>query len=166
MSAWIEPVKFWKPGTMPAGMPVSRIASRSARAVPDCGELGEVREHARVERREQPGQLGVGDSRSANCLSSDGGCVFQWSFWPSGISTSLTSGLPRRDTWTNGPLWTFVADRRVPQLAPAGGSRSSTRRSPGPVGRPGQRRGRMAPGWRSSARSPLAVALTPGAPAR
>ena len=33
MSAGLLPVKFWKPGTMPAGMPVSRIAARSARGV-------------------------------------------------------------------------------------------------------------------------------------
>ena len=26
-------MKFWKPGTMPDGMPVSKMASRSARAV-------------------------------------------------------------------------------------------------------------------------------------
>src|SRR5580693_1905411 len=31
MSASTGPVKFWNPGMMPAGMPVSRMASRSAR---------------------------------------------------------------------------------------------------------------------------------------
>ena len=34
--------------------------------------------------------------------------MFQKSFWPSGISTSLTSGLARRDTWWNGPDMTLV----------------------------------------------------------
>ena len=43
---------------IPAGMPVSRIASRSARSA--C-ERGQVREHARVEHGQQPGQLGLGD---------------------------------------------------------------------------------------------------------
>ena len=31
MVGLVVPVKFWKPGTTPAGMPVSRIAARSAR---------------------------------------------------------------------------------------------------------------------------------------
>ena len=31
-SACVGPVKFWKPGTIPAGIPVSRIATRSARS--------------------------------------------------------------------------------------------------------------------------------------
>ena len=31
MSALVPPVKFWNPGTTPDGIPVSRIASRSAR---------------------------------------------------------------------------------------------------------------------------------------
>ena len=31
MSAGFGPVKFWKPATIPLGMPVSRIAWRSAR---------------------------------------------------------------------------------------------------------------------------------------
>ena len=30
MSACVDPVKFWNPGTTPDGMPVSKIASRSA----------------------------------------------------------------------------------------------------------------------------------------
>ena len=38
MSAWVPPVKFWKPGTTPVGMPVSRIATRSA-----LGELSVAR---------------------------------------------------------------------------------------------------------------------------
>ena len=35
MSAWIGPVKLVKPGMMPGGIPVSRMASRSARGLPD-----------------------------------------------------------------------------------------------------------------------------------
>ncbi len=35
MSDSTEPVWFWKPSISPAGMPVSRIASRSARGWPD-----------------------------------------------------------------------------------------------------------------------------------
>ena len=31
-SACVGPVKFWNPGMIPAGIPVSRIASRSARS--------------------------------------------------------------------------------------------------------------------------------------
>ena len=34
MSASTGPVKLVNPGTIPAGMPVSRMASRSARALP------------------------------------------------------------------------------------------------------------------------------------
>jgi len=33
-SAWVAPVKFWKPGITPEGTPVSRIATRSARVFP------------------------------------------------------------------------------------------------------------------------------------
>ena len=58
MSAWVGPVKFWKPGMSPLGMPVSRIASRSARSAVSAGQ---VREHARVEHGQQLGQLGLGD---------------------------------------------------------------------------------------------------------
>ena len=47
-------MKFWKPGTMPAGSPVSRMATRSARAALSPREVGE---HPRVQRRQQPGQL-------------------------------------------------------------------------------------------------------------
>jgi hypothetical protein len=41
MSICFGPVKFWKPGMTPAGMPVSRIASRSARGLPEA--LSEAR---------------------------------------------------------------------------------------------------------------------------
>ena len=34
-SAWVGPVKFWNPGTIPGGMPVSKIAARSALGCPD-----------------------------------------------------------------------------------------------------------------------------------
>ena len=34
------PVKFWNPGTTPAGIPVRRIAFRSARALPYAARFG------------------------------------------------------------------------------------------------------------------------------
>ena len=77
MSACTGPVKFVKPGTIPAGIPVSRIASRSARGLPGRDQRGQVREHARVQDGQQRGELRVGDVALANCLSSGGGCVFQ-----------------------------------------------------------------------------------------
>ena len=36
----IVPEKFWKPGMMPFGMPVSRIASRSARSALNAARFG------------------------------------------------------------------------------------------------------------------------------
>ncbi len=42
MSAWVEPVTFWKFGTTPAGMPVSRMATRSARAAVKPARLGKT----------------------------------------------------------------------------------------------------------------------------
>ena len=42
MSAGVFPVKFWKPGTIPDGMPVSRIATRSARAAVYFARLGKT----------------------------------------------------------------------------------------------------------------------------
>ena len=38
-----------------------------------------------------------------NCMSSLGSTAFHLSFLPSGISTSLTSGMPSRLTWTHSP---------------------------------------------------------------
>ena len=40
MSASVVPVKFWKPGTIPSGMPVCRIATRSARSASSAARLG------------------------------------------------------------------------------------------------------------------------------
>ena len=50
MSALVEPVKFWNPGTTPAGMPVSRIASQVG---PRLRVRRQVREHPRVQHRQQ-----------------------------------------------------------------------------------------------------------------
>ncbi len=42
MSAWTGPVKFWNPGTTPSGMPVSRIAFRSARGFLYAARFGKT----------------------------------------------------------------------------------------------------------------------------
>src|SRR5215467_14078488 len=44
----------------------------------------------------------------ANTLSSEGGDWFQLSLSAIGTMTSLKSGLPSRDTWTNGPAFKFL----------------------------------------------------------
>ena len=58
MSAWVVPVKFWNPAIRPAGMPVSRTASRSARSA--VVQRRQVGEDAGVQHRQQPRQLGLG----------------------------------------------------------------------------------------------------------
>ena len=40
-SAGVEPVLFWKPVMIPDGIPVSRMASRSTRALVYAGEVRE-----------------------------------------------------------------------------------------------------------------------------
>ena len=40
MSAGVLPVKFWKPGMIPAGSPVSRMATRSARGFVSAARCG------------------------------------------------------------------------------------------------------------------------------
>ena len=62
MSAWTVPVKVWKyPGMTPVGMPVRRMATRSARFGVPRVVGGQVRERARVEHGQELGQLGVGE---------------------------------------------------------------------------------------------------------
>src|SRR5580704_16013726 len=106
MSASTFPVKLVKPGTMPAGMPVSRIASRSALGLPEAtsaARLGNTPGYRAGNSAARPGWV----TNSANSLSSDGGREFHRSFLPSGLITSLTSGLPSRETCRHGPLDTF-----------------------------------------------------------
>ena len=98
-SAWVVPVKFWNPGMRPAGMPVSRMASRSARSAVSAGQVGE---DAGIQDRQQPRQLGLGHE-AGELASRSGPTLFQRSFWTIGTMTSLNSGLPRRDTWFQGP---------------------------------------------------------------
>ena len=47
--------------------------------------------------------------KSASFLGSE---AFQRSFFPSGMSTSFTSGLPSRETCTNGPFESIVPSPR------------------------------------------------------
>ena len=106
MSACTGPVKLVKCGTIPAGMPVSRIASRSARGLPvafsaaRCGNTPGYRTGSSLASSGWATYL-------ANCLSHCGACRFQRSFAPMGTMTSLNSGFPSRETWVNGPwcLW-------------------------------------------------------------
>ena len=62
----------------------------------------EVREHARVEDRQQPCELRVLRVRRERAVS---GRIMRVPpvLLPSGMTTSLISGLPRRETWTHGP---------------------------------------------------------------
>src|ERR1700689_735675 len=91
---------------MPVGMPVSRIASRSARGLPDAtsaARLGNTPGYRSGSSAARPGWV----TDSAHSLSSDGGRGFHRSFLPLGLITSLTSGLPSRETCRHGPLDTF-----------------------------------------------------------
>src|ERR1700689_4846209 len=91
---------------MPVGMPVSRIASRSARGLPDltsAARLGNTPGYRAGSSAARPGLV----TYSANSLSPDGGSEFHWFFLPSGLIPSLPSGLPSRETCRHGPLDTF-----------------------------------------------------------
>ena len=103
-------VAFWKPGTMPAGIPVSRIATRSSRG---AGERFEVREHSRVEDRQQLRQFRVLHVLQELNFFAAGSCAFHSSLRAIGISTSLNSGFARRETCTQGP------DSECSSLAPS-----------------------------------------------
>ncbi len=109
MSAWTVPlpVTFWKPGTMPAGIPVSRIASRSARGLPEAlsaARLGKTPGYRTGRSWDSSGA----ETSPANCLSLTGAWELKKSFFEMGTRTSLNRGLPRRETWTKGPLLTMV----------------------------------------------------------
>ena len=99
MSAWVVPVKFWKPGTTPLGIPVMRIARRSARSLVYFARFGKTPGYR---TGSSPASSGLA-TYLANCLSSWGGVAFQASFLAIGVITSLNSGLPRRDTWLQAP---------------------------------------------------------------
>src|ERR1700733_3186040 len=90
----------------PVGIPVRKIASMSGRVFD-----GRALYAARLANT-APGYR-VGNSWGSNGSakkfknsepSAVGGCVFQMSLAPMPMSSSLTSGLPRRDTWVHGPL--------------------------------------------------------------
>jgi hypothetical protein len=73
MSAGADPVKFWNPGMSPLGMPVSRIAARSARSAFRLARFGNT-----------PGyRIGSSVASSGCCTyfrnsaSPDGGSAFQ-----------------------------------------------------------------------------------------
>ena len=81
----------------------------------------QVGEYARVEHRQQAGQFGpVHVLREPAVLV--GGRAFHSSFSAIGIRTSLTSGLPRRETCCQGPVPTYLPCFGVPHpgLAAAG----------------------------------------------
>ena len=63
----------------------------------------QVREHARVEHRQQPSQLGFGDVLRVLLVARAGGRSSTGPSRPSARSTSLNSGLPSRETCTHGP---------------------------------------------------------------
>ena len=93
-------VAFWKPGTTPAGMPVSRIATRSSRA---AGERFQVREHLRG-RAPAAASPVPGAARTAGTrFFARAACAFHSSLRAIGMSTSLNSGLASRETCTHGP---------------------------------------------------------------
>ena len=78
---------------------MSRMATRSARAALSPARLGKTPGYS---TGSSPASSGCW-TYLRNCLSSDAGSEFQRSFSPIGTMTSLNSGLPRRDTWTQGP---------------------------------------------------------------
>ena len=58
MSASVVPVRFWNPGISP----VRNAGVQDRQEVGPVGvEGGEVREHPRIQHRQQGGQLGTGD---------------------------------------------------------------------------------------------------------
>src|ERR1035438_3392964 len=92
---------------MPVGMPVSRIASRSVRAVPALSSAARLGNTPGYRTGSSPASSGWA-TYCANCLSDEGGSEFHRSFWPIGLMTSLNSGLPSLDTCRHGPLDTFL----------------------------------------------------------
>src|SRR3954470_9135783 len=107
MSAWMWPVLFWKPFTTQEGRPVSNTAARSSRDLPDllrASRLGKAPGYSTGSRPASSGLV----TNWAKFLSSDGCERFHSSLRDMGISTSLTSGLPSRDTWFHGPEYSCL----------------------------------------------------------
>ena len=102
-----SPVKLVKPRDDPGGDAGEQDGLQVGPRLARRDQRGQVGEHARVQDGQQGRQAGLGDvaartaCRPTAAASSTGPCG------PSGISTSLTSGLPSRDTCRNGPLSTF-----------------------------------------------------------
>ena len=105
MSASVVPVRFWNPGISPSGIPVCRIASRSARSASRAARLGNTPGYSTGSRVASSGRT----TYLLNWASSLGRVRFHESFSGSGMITSLTSGLPSRDTWVYGPDWVVPA---------------------------------------------------------
>jgi hypothetical protein len=84
MSACVFPVKVWKLGTMPAGIPVNRIAAKSARGFWYAARLGKTPGYRLGSSAASPGLV----TNEANCESRLGGCAFQKSFLAKGMRTS------------------------------------------------------------------------------
>ena len=80
-------------------MPVSRIAARSARGFVYLARFGNTPGYSTGSRPASSGLV----TFAAYLLSPDGASEFHSSFSAIGLRTSLTSGLPRRETWTFGP---------------------------------------------------------------
>jgi hypothetical protein len=92
-----------KPGTIPGGRPVRKMAARSARCLAggiDCSlafstsRLGKTPGYKAGSRSASNGK----ETSLTNWLSLNGQLAFHLSFIPSETSTSLNSGIPRRDT--------------------------------------------------------------------
>ena len=80
MSACVGPVKFWNPGISPAGMPVSRIASRSARSTSvSAARFGNTPGYSTGSSFASSGRA----TYLANSESRCGGSAFQQSLRPS-----------------------------------------------------------------------------------
>src|SRR3984885_9580992 len=82
-------------------MPVSRIATRSARAFVYAARFGNTPGYSTGSSVASSGCC----TPAANRLSADGGSEFHSSLNPIPTSTSLNSGLPRRETSIHSPAW-------------------------------------------------------------
>ena len=85
-------------GMFTPSMPVTKIDTRSFRGAGGTFTPG-------IERGDEPGRFGVLRRTGRNCASPVGFDALNLSFFPSGMTTSFTSGMPRRDTCTHAPLW-------------------------------------------------------------
>src|SRR4051812_31331706 len=102
MSACTWPVLFWKPSITPEGRPVNNTAARSSRDLPDLFRASRFGKAPGYRTGSRPASSGL-VTNWAKFLSSEGCEWFHSSLRDMGISTSLTSGLPSRDTWVHGP---------------------------------------------------------------